>query len=125
MKHNFLTEKQISEIEERLKSMQKLMMMDIDSLLKEVRGYRGLFGDIDDKKIDSTDRKKIDIPQVDVDILKDYPEALKPKDIQRILGIGISQTYELLNSGEFHVVRIGRSYRISKRIFLHWLKGQE
>nr|WP_281869965.1 helix-turn-helix domain-containing protein [Brevibacillus parabrevis] len=41
-----------------------------------------------------------------------------------MLGIGTVQTYELLNSGEFHVVRIGRSYRISKRVFLNWLKGQ-
>ncbi|WDV98243.1 helix-turn-helix domain-containing protein [Brevibacillus parabrevis] len=57
-------------------------------------------------------------------MLKDYHDVLTPKDIQSILGIAHVTTYDLLNSGEFHVVRIGRSYRISKRVFLKWLKGQ-
>nr|WP_207146109.1 helix-turn-helix domain-containing protein [Brevibacillus brevis] len=49
---------------------------------------------------------------------------MTPKDIQKILCIGINQTYELLNSGRFHVVRAGRSIRISKTVFLRWVKGQ-
>ncbi|TGV31179.1 DNA-binding protein [Mesorhizobium sp. M00.F.Ca.ET.186.01.1.1] len=50
--------------------------------------------------------------------------CLVPKDIQKILGISVNRVYELLNSGGFHVIRIGRSYRIYKHLFLEWLKGQ-
>lgn len=124
MKHNFLTDKQISEIEERLKSMQKLMMMDVDALIQEVRAYRELSKDYEEEKIQSTLRQKFDLPEVDTDMLKEYHDVLTPKDIQKILGFSVNRVYELLNSGEFHVVRIGRLYRIPKRVFLHWLKGQ-
>jgi len=54
-----------------------------------------------------------------------YPEALDVTDIQEILGIGRRQAYELVNSGQFHVVRIGRRIKVSKNVFLHWLNGRE
>ncbi|TKI59258.1 helix-turn-helix domain-containing protein [Brevibacillus antibioticus] len=57
-------------------------------------------------------------------MLKDYHDVLTPKDIQKILGISVNHAYELVNSGQFHVVRIGRLFRISKTVFLRWLKGQ-
>ncbi|MDF9845136.1 MULTISPECIES: helix-turn-helix domain-containing protein [unclassified Paenibacillus] len=53
----------------------------------------------------------------------DYPSVLTAKDVQEILGIGERQTYELLNSGQFHVVRVGRMIKISKEVFLKWLEG--
>lgn len=37
----------------------------------------------------------------------EYPSVLTTKEIQQILGIGERQTYELLNSGQFHIVRVG------------------
>ena len=118
MEHNFLSEKQVSEIEDRYKSLLKLVMMDVDVLIKEVQAYRELLQDIDEEK-----PKVSEIGRIDDDLLADYHDVLTPKDIQNILGIGRRQTYELMNSGEFPVVRVGRLMRISKRVFLNWLKG--
>ncbi|WP_445935892.1 helix-turn-helix domain-containing protein [Paenibacillus sp. FSL L8-0696] len=53
----------------------------------------------------------------------DYPSVLTAKEIQQILGIGKRQTYELLNSGQFHIVRVGKMIKVSKDVFLKWLQG--
>ncbi|MGG4200725.1 DNA-binding protein [Peribacillus frigoritolerans] len=53
------------------------------------------------------------------------PEALEPKHVQAILGIGRSQTYELFNKPPFHVIKIGRIYKVSKVTFFKWLDGEE
>ncbi|WP_134686489.1 helix-turn-helix domain-containing protein [Brevibacillus migulae] len=55
--------------------------------------------------------------------LKEYPSVLSVADIQTILGIGRRQAYELVNSGSFHVARVGRRIMVSKSVFLKWLKG--
>lgn len=52
------------------------------------------------------------------------PEVLTPKDVQEILGIGRRQTYELLADPPFHVVRIGRLFKIPKDPFYKWLNGK-
>jgi excisionase family DNA binding protein len=124
MRHNFLTDKQISEIEERLKSMQKLIMIDVDTLIKEVRAYRELLKEYQYEKEKAELRKELGLPEVDDDVLKDYPDVLTPKDIKKILGISVNRVYELLGSGEIHAIRIGRLYRIPKHTFSEWLRGQ-
>jgi len=53
-----------------------------------------------------------------------YPEVLQVADIQQILGIGRRQAYELVNSGQFHVVRIGKSIRVLREVFFNWMNGQ-
>ncbi|MDQ0257964.1 hypothetical protein J2S74_005427 [Evansella vedderi] len=53
----------------------------------------------------------------------ELPEALTPKDIQQILGIGRRQTYELMEDPPFHVVKVGKIYKISKRAFFKWFDG--
>jgi Helix-turn-helix domain len=55
--------------------------------------------------------------------LDNYPDVLNVSDIQKILGIGRRQAYELVNSGVFHVVKIGRRIKVSKKIFIKWLEG--
>lgn len=55
----------------------------------------------------------------------DLPEVLGVNDIKAYLGIGINQAYELVNSGQFHVVRVGRIIRVSKQVFLKWFEGSE
>jgi excisionase family DNA binding protein len=54
---------------------------------------------------------------------KSYPDVLSVSDIQTILGIGRRQAYELVNSGKFHVVRVGKSIRILREVFYNWLNG--
>ncbi|WP_240353324.1 helix-turn-helix domain-containing protein [Cohnella algarum] len=41
------------------------------------------------------------------------------------LDIGRVQAYELIKAGEFRSVKIGRSIRISKKVFLNWFEGNE
>jgi len=52
-----------------------------------------------------------------------YPSVLNVEDIQHILGIGRGQAYQLVNSGQFHVVRFGKRIKIAKEVFLNWLTG--
>lgn len=56
---------------------------------------------------------------------ENYPETLDVSDIQEILGIGRRQAYELVNSKQFHIVRIGRRIKVSKKVFFQWLNGRE
>lgn len=41
------------------------------------------------------------------------PVVLTPAEAMDILGVGKNTMYRLLNSGELHGVRIGRSWRIA------------
>jgi hypothetical protein len=55
---------------------------------------------------------------------KDLPEILDVDDIKNFLNIGLRQAYELVNSGEFHVVRINRRIKVSKYILIEWIEGK-
>lgn len=44
-------------------------------------------------------------------------------EIQDILGIGRDAAYKLCRSGLFHVVKVGKTVRISKKSFDAWLEG--
>jgi len=50
----------------------------------------------------------------------DYPDILDVYDIQTLLGIGRKQAYELVNSGQFHVIKIGRRIKVAKKVLLLW-----
>lgn len=56
--------------------------------------------------------------------LEHYPDVLNVEDIQKILGIGRRQAYELVGSGQFHTVRIGKRIKVHKTVLIHWLKGE-
>ncbi|MFC5405094.1 helix-turn-helix domain-containing protein [Cohnella soli] len=53
----------------------------------------------------------------------DFPEVLQVTHVQQILGIGRRQAYELVNSGQFHVIRVGKSIRILREVFFNWMHG--
>ncbi len=42
-------------------------------------------------------------------------------DIQALLGIGRQQAYELVNSGQFPIRRMGKKILIAKKTFNAWL----
>ncbi|MED4533215.1 helix-turn-helix domain-containing protein [Metabacillus fastidiosus] len=52
-----------------------------------------------------------------------YPDILNVSDIQEILGIGRKQTYELVHSGKFHVINIGKRIKVSKNVLINWIEG--
>ena len=53
----------------------------------------------------------------------ELPVMLNVYDIKEILNIGLRQTYELLQKKEFHSVKVGRCYRVSKDVFFSWLEN--
>jgi hypothetical protein len=50
--------------------------------------------------------------------------VLNVADIQKVLGIGGRQAYDLVNSEQFRVIRIGRTIKIPKDSFISWLNGE-
>ncbi|WML54334.1 helix-turn-helix domain-containing protein [Neobacillus sp. PS3-12] len=55
---------------------------------------------------------------------ENYPEVLNVSDLQQILGIGRKQAYELVQSGKFHVITIGKRIKISKKVLINWIEGE-
>ncbi len=53
----------------------------------------------------------------------DYPDILNVSDLQELLGIGRKQAYELVHSGQFHVIKVGKRIKISKNILINWIEG--
>jgi excisionase family DNA binding protein len=51
-------------------------------------------------------------------------QVLNVKDIQEYLQIGRRQAYDLVNSGQFHSVRVGERIKISREVFFDWLHGK-
>lgn len=54
---------------------------------------------------------------------QELPPILQVTDIQKYLGIGKNQAYDLCNSGQFHVVKIGRLIKVKREVFMKWLDG--
>lgn len=48
--------------------------------------------------------------------------AYTVSDIQDILSIGKNAAYDLVNSGKFKVLKIGKSIRIPKKSFDEWME---
>jgi excisionase family DNA binding protein len=51
-------------------------------------------------------------------------EWLSLKDVQHLLGIGRTKTYELVTTGELPAVRIGRCIRVNRQELDEWLRAQ-
>jgi hypothetical protein len=126
MDHTFLSKEQIADIERRYINLQAVIK-DMETLLKEVKAYR------------NQHQAKARQPESEPEFALasdsgtdnnafwgELPPVLNPEDIQRLLGIGINQTYELLNQipPPFHFVRVGRLFKVSKDTFRSWLQGQ-
>ena len=51
---------------------------------------------------------------MDERILENFPDILKPEEVQKVLGISRSYIYRLLKSGELKAFKMGKMYRIPK-----------
>jgi prophage regulatory protein len=54
----------------------------------------------------------------------EHSEWLSLKDVQHLVDIGRTKTYELVTTGELPAVRIGRCIRINRRELDEWLHRQ-
>jgi len=55
-------------------------------------------------------------------MLRHYPDVMSVAEVQRILSIGRTNMYALLQSGEIRSLRIGRTYRIPKPYLIQYIK---
>lgn len=46
-------------------------------------------------------------------------------DIAKLLSISKTSAYNLINSNQFHSVKIGGQHRVSKKVFDEWLSGNK
>jgi excisionase family DNA binding protein len=53
-----------------------------------------------------------------------HSEWLSLKDVQQLLGLGRTKTYELVTTGELPAVRIGRCIRVNRTELDEWLRTQ-
>lgn len=54
------------------------------------------------------------------DVLIDEDEVMTVEELERVLKISRTKSYELANAGEFPVKRIGRALRIPRKSFYEW-----
>lgn len=58
-------------------------------------------------------------------MFRSYPDALTPRQVQEMLGVGQRMTYRLLRNGRIQSVRVGRLYRIPKTAVIDYLCASE
>jgi len=58
-------------------------------------------------------------------MFRHYPDALTPRQVQEMLGVGQRMTYGLLRQGKIQNVRMGRLYRIPKTAVIDYLCSEE
>jgi hypothetical protein len=51
------------------------------------------------------------------------PDVLDVTDIKQFLNIGRVQAYALVNSGQFHVIKLNRRIKVPKTSFITWFEG--
>ena len=54
--------------------------------------------------------------------LDDLPDVMQVEDVMTFLHIGRNTMYQLIKTGEFPALKIGRQYRIPKKYLLSYLK---
>jgi predicted DNA-binding transcriptional regulator AlpA len=56
--------------------------------------------------------------------MDEQKQMLDVNDIRTITGLGRAKAYELMNSGKFHVVKIGNRKFVHREVLEKWLKGE-
>jgi hypothetical protein len=125
MSHSLLSDQQLNQIEERFKSLQKLVTIDVEALVKEVREYRKLEDSVKAEEEEQGEVLPDTLPKSYLDaqlIWDDLPLTLETKHIQQILDIGQRQAYDLMKKPPFHFVTVGKIRKVSKDVFRKWLE---
>lgn len=56
-------------------------------------------------------------------MLTEYPDVLTPRQVARILGIGMNKIYDLLAENTIRCLRIGRKYIVPKKCVIDYLES--
>jgi len=56
-------------------------------------------------------------------MLRRYPDVMSVPEVQKILGIGRTRIYAMLQSGELRSIRIGQTYRIPKPYLVEFIQN--
>lgn len=56
--------------------------------------------------------------------INQYPLVLTAKHVAEILDISLRVAYEIMESKDFPVIRIGRNKKVSRKAFFEWLEKQ-
>jgi hypothetical protein len=115
---------QINQVEQRIKNLQRSMNAELESLLNQLQHLKELEANAKPDpsiRIQATKEQSLKIQHVSYDHI---PEVLMAKDVQSILGIGINKAYDLVVSGDFHYLKVGRKIFIPKQGFIEWLEGR-
>lgn len=54
-------------------------------------------------------------------MFRDYPDALTPRQVQEMLGVGQRLAYTLLRDGKIPSIRMGKLYRVPKVAVINYL----
>lgn len=65
------------------------------------------------------------INEVSALMFKEFPDCVGVQDLQKMLGIKRTKSYELLKSGKIKAIKIGKDYKISKLNVVAYLLGGE
>lgn len=71
------------------------------------------------------EKNKQNFNEISTFLFKEYPDCVGVNDLQKMLGIKRTKTYELLQSGGIKSIKIGKDYRISKLNVIAYLYGGE
>jgi RAB protein geranylgeranyltransferase component A len=114
---NGMSDEQIEEMLNKIRSLHNLMMNDFETLIKQVTMLRNKY-----PENESSIRRP---PVGTVFPEADLPKVLQVKDIQKYLGVGRVQAYQLVNSEQFHIVKVGRKILVLREVFLDWLENYQ
>ncbi|WP_342439986.1 helix-turn-helix domain-containing protein [Paenibacillus sp. FSL L8-0436] len=114
---------QINQVEQRIKNLQRSMNAEMDSMLSQLQHLKELATNANPEASVRRGQVKEQSVNMETSVWEHIPEVLKVKDVQGILKIGRNQAYMLVESGQFHFIRIGRRLVVPKQGFIEWLEG--
>lgn len=58
-------------------------------------------------------------------MFKDYPDCVNISQLQAMLNIRRTKSYELIKNGEIKAIKLGKDYKISKLNVIAYILGEE
>lgn len=65
------------------------------------------------------------VAELSLVMFKEYPDCVNISQLQEMLGIKKTKSYELIKSGEIKSKKVGKDYKISKFNVIAYLVGEE